>query len=95
MKLQNLKLTNFRGYYKEQSLQFSTDVAQNVTVINGNTGEGMTRFDCLSELEKEALILTVSSCDKKQIEDRYNRANGELKRLLAFHLEEGTIVTSD
>ena len=42
MKLYALKMTNFRGYYGEQIIQFSTDPIKNVTVINGNNGTGKT-----------------------------------------------------
>lgn len=42
MKLEYLKLCNFRQYYGSQKLKFSTDPVRNVTVINGNNGAGKT-----------------------------------------------------
>ncbi|MFY4815209.1 AAA family ATPase [Haloarcula sp. AONF1] len=42
MELISLKLQNFRQFYGEQSIQFSTDQDQNVTVIHGSNGSGKT-----------------------------------------------------
>lgn len=42
MKLERMTLTNFRQFYGEQSIRFSTDKKRNVTVINGAMGAGKT-----------------------------------------------------
>ena len=42
MKLNYIKLKNFRSYYGEQTLHFSTDPDQHVTVIHGANGAGKT-----------------------------------------------------
>ncbi len=42
MELITLKLQNFRQFYGEQSIRFSTDQDQNVTVIHGSNGSGKT-----------------------------------------------------
>ena len=42
MRLSRLKLTNFRQYYQEQSIEFSQDRKNNVTVIHGDNGSGKT-----------------------------------------------------
>jgi len=42
MELIALKLKNFRQFYGEQSVHFSTDQDQNVTVIHGSNGSGKT-----------------------------------------------------
>ena len=40
MKFQKLRLKNFRQFYGEQELEFSTDKERNVTVIHGRNGSG-------------------------------------------------------
>lgn len=42
MELEQLTITNFRQFYGEQTLQFSQDGTQNVTVIHGSNGSGKT-----------------------------------------------------
>ncbi|MEZ3170157.1 AAA family ATPase [Halorubrum sp. RMP-47] len=42
MELISLKLQNFRQFYGKQSIHFSTDQDQNVTVIHGSNGSGKT-----------------------------------------------------
>lgn len=42
MKLQRLTLKNFRQFYGEQVLHFSTSSQQNVTIIHGENGAGKT-----------------------------------------------------
>ena len=42
MKLFTLELCNFRQFYDEQTILFSTDDAKNVTVIHGENGAGKT-----------------------------------------------------
>jgi len=42
MKIDNLRLINFRQYYGEQAIRFAPDGPRNVTVINGNNGAGKT-----------------------------------------------------
>lgn len=42
MKLERMTLTNFRQFYGEQSISFSTHKERNVTVINGAMGAGKT-----------------------------------------------------
>ncbi|MDB9235216.1 AAA family ATPase [Halorubrum ezzemoulense] len=42
MELITLQLQNFRQFYGEQSIRFSTDQDQNVTVIHGSNGSGKT-----------------------------------------------------
>lgn len=42
MELIILKLQNFRQFYDEQEIHFSTDSEQNVTVIHGSNGSGKT-----------------------------------------------------
>lgn len=42
MKLRRLELENFRQFYGEQSLSFSTDKNKNVTLIYGSNGAGKT-----------------------------------------------------
>lgn len=40
MKFERLQIKNFRQFYGEQSLEFSTDKSNNVTVIHGRNGSG-------------------------------------------------------
>ena len=42
MKLRHIKLKNFRSYYGEQTLSFTTDDHRHVTVIHGANGAGKT-----------------------------------------------------
>jgi DNA sulfur modification protein DndD len=42
MELISLRVQNFRQFYGEQSVHFSTDHSQNVTVIHGSNGSGKT-----------------------------------------------------
>jgi DNA sulfur modification protein DndD len=42
MELISLRIQNFRQFYGEQSVHFSTDHDQNVTVIHGSNGSGKT-----------------------------------------------------
>lgn len=42
MELITLKIQNFRQFYGEQEIHFSTDSDQNVTVIHGSNGSGKT-----------------------------------------------------
>lgn len=42
MKLELMKLANFRQFYGEHSIKFSTDKERNVTIINGAMGAGKT-----------------------------------------------------
>ena len=42
MKLEVMRLTNFRQFYGEQVIPFSTDPHKNVTVVTGAMGTGKT-----------------------------------------------------
>lgn len=42
MLIKYIKLKNFRQYYQEQTLEFSTSATRNVTVIHGENGSGKT-----------------------------------------------------
>ena len=42
MKLRHIKLKNFRSYYGEQTISFTTDDHRHVTVIHGANGAGKT-----------------------------------------------------
>ena len=42
MKLISLKINNFRQFYGEQIIEFSTNLDRNVTVIHGENGSGKT-----------------------------------------------------
>lgn len=44
MKLKRLELKNFRQFYGEQSIDFSTSEAKNVTLIHAENGVGKTAF---------------------------------------------------
>ncbi|MFP3398730.1 AAA family ATPase, partial [Brevibacterium sp. SIMBA_078] len=44
MKLINLKFKNFRQFYGEQEISFSTDPNKNVTLIHAENGVGKTAF---------------------------------------------------
>lgn len=42
MKIESIKISNFRQFYANVSLDFSTDVGKNVTVVHGANGSGKT-----------------------------------------------------
>lgn len=42
MKIEQMKLTNFRQFYGQVSIAFSTDKKRNITIINGAMGAGKT-----------------------------------------------------
>ena len=42
MYIDQITLTNFRGYYGENTLQFSTDSSKNISIVAGNNGFGKT-----------------------------------------------------
>lgn len=42
MLIQFIKLKNFRQYYQEQTIEFSTSATRNVTVVHGENGSGKT-----------------------------------------------------
>ena len=44
MLLKKIKLKNFRQYYGEQELEFSTSPEKNITLIYGKNGAGKTSF---------------------------------------------------
>ncbi len=44
MKIKSISLKNFRQFYGEQSLEFSTDHKKNITLIHAENGTGKTAF---------------------------------------------------
>lgn len=44
MKLRKLELKNFRQFYGQQSVEFSTDREKNITLIHAENGTGKTAF---------------------------------------------------
>lgn len=81
MKLISIELKNFRQFYGKQTLDFSTDVLKNVTLIHGENNGGKTallnamRWCLYEELTKNLL-------DKKDLINKHAKARGEL----SFHV---------
>ncbi len=87
MKILSLKLNNFRQFYGEQEIQFSTDPYKNITLIHAENGVGKT-----------ALLNAIKWCfyedttqnfrDKKALLNNYAQDNGEDKYFVEVEFEE-------
>jgi len=87
MKILSLKLRNFRQFYGEQEIQFSTDLEKNITLIHAENGVGKT-----------ALLNAIKWCfyedttqnfrDKKTLLNNYAQDNGEDRYSVEIEFEE-------
>ena len=89
MKLEWMKLTNFRQFFGDHTMHFSRDTSQNVTVIHGVNGSGKTSLFtalnwCFYDLDGESIGELVS---KPAITQATTGEDVEMKVQLAFSHE--------
>ena len=88
MKLEWMKLTNFRQFYGDHTMYFSRDISLNVTVVHGVNGSGKTSLFtalnwCLYDLDEKNMGELVS---KQAITDAAIGEDVEMKvQLVFFH----------
>lgn len=96
MFINKITLNNFRVYYREKSLDFSTDITSNITVIAGNNGFGKTSFlTSLVWCLYGKLMVDVDEKYRLDIMDSggYKRYCEKLMNRLALSESEGQINT--
>ncbi len=92
MKFRKVELKNFRQFYGEQTILFSTDPKKNVTLIHAENGTGKTAFLnailwCLFEIH------TDNFKDPKQLVNKVSKSKGKynFSVLIEFENDEGNI----